>query len=177
MRRAAKPSWDRKSFITGFVTATIIFTVLMAGAIGIASARGVTVRLDSEELAAMVRDQIVAQARAEMPLIIDTAKAEIPYIVEQEMQNQFKSDRMEIAGFVFQMPAELTEQLKKNMRENVERATGKILDGIETDQLAQKFGDDAYKMVLSTLEEEINGQDFQVMLFDLIPLNVNIQIN
>ncbi|MCW3490860.1 hypothetical protein [Dethiobacter alkaliphilus] len=167
---------DRKSFILGFVSSAIIFIVILAGLTAMASARGVTVRLDSEDLAAMVRDRIVAQAKAEMPAIINSAKAEIPAIVEQEMENEFKSDRMEIAGFVFQMPDELMQQLRSNMRRNVEQATGKILDGIETEELAHKFGEDAYAMVLSTMEEEISGQSFQVMLFDLIPMRVRILI-
>ena len=176
MRNPTRSRIDRKSFVWGFASAALIFLIMLSGVTAFASSRGVTVQLDSEDMATLVRDSIVAQARAEMPNIITNAKAEIPIIVEQEMESQFKSDRMEIAGFVFQMPEELTAQLKKNMRQNVESATGKILDGIETEKLAEKFGENAYAMVLSTMESEISGQSFQVLLFDIIPLKVRIQV-
>lgn len=151
--------------------------LLLGGLTGAVAANGVAVKLDSEELAAVIRERIKEQARTEMPKVIAEAKAEIPAIVEKEMESQFASDRMEIAGFVFRMPEELVNQLKSNMQQNVERATGEILDGIDTNQLAEKFGEDAYRLVQETVQAELNGQNFEVMVLGRYPLRVTIHID
>lgn len=154
-----------------------LFVLLLVGIFtGVAAAKGATVSLDSKELAVIVRERIVAQAKAEIPKVIQGAKAEIPAIVEKEMKTSVVSDRMEIAGFVFRMPAELIEQLNSKMRKNVENAAGKIMDGINTDQLAEKFGAEAYLLVQEALQDELAGQTFRVMVFNRIPVRVNVEI-
>jgi len=150
--------------------------LLMGIFTGVVAAKGATVSLDSKELAVIVRERIVAQAKVEIPKVIQGAKAEIPAIVEKEMKTRVVSDRMEIAGFVFRMPAELIEQLNSKMRKNVENAAGKIMDGINTDQLAEKFGAEAYLLVQEALQDELAGQTFRVMVFNRIPVRVNVEI-
>lgn len=150
--------------------------VLVGAFAGVAAVKGATVSLDSKELAIIVRNRIVAQAKAEIPKVIEGAKAEIPAIVEKEMRTRIVSDRMEIAGFVFRMPPELIEQLNSKMRKNVENAAGQILDGIDTDQLAEKFGAEAYMLVQEALQEELAGQTLRVMVFNRIPVRVNVEI-
>ena len=108
--------------------------------------------------------------------MIQGAKAEIPAIVEKEMKTRVFSDRIEIAGFVFRMPAELIEQLHSKMRKNVENAAGEIMDGINTDQLAEKFGAEAYLLVQEALQDELAGQTFRVIVFNRIPVRVNVEI-
>jgi hypothetical protein len=80
---------DRLSFAAGFVVAGIVILLLLAGLGGMAATQGVTVRLEGEELAALIRERIASQVRAEMPKIIEEAKAGIPEIVEKEMETQF----------------------------------------------------------------------------------------
>jgi len=154
-----------------------LFVLLLVGTFtGVAAVKGATVSLDSKELAVIVRERIVAQAKVEIPKVIEGAKAEIPAIVEKEMKTRVISDRMEIAGFVFRMPAELIEQLNSKMRKNVENAAGEIMDGIDTDQLAEKFGAEAYQLVQEALQDELAGKTFRVMVFNRIPVRVNVEI-
>ncbi|MDW7650611.1 MAG: hypothetical protein SCK29_00345 [Bacillota bacterium] len=166
----------RPSFIAGALFSFLFMLLLFAAAVSYFAVQGVTVSLNSDDMALLVRDRISQQARADLPQMIAGAKAEIPEIVAREMEGQLKSDRMEIAGFVFRMPEELTAQLQKNIQSNVENATGKILDGIDTATLAEKFGEDAYQMVKHSMQDEFNNQSFQVLLFNRIPLNVRIQM-
>ncbi len=149
--------------------------VLVGAFAGVAAVKGATVSLDSKELASIVRNRIVAQAKAEIPKVIEGAKAEIPAIVEKEMRTRIISDRMEIAGFVFRMPPEFIEQLNSKMRKNVENA-GQIMDGIDTDQLAEKFGAEAYLLLQEALQEELAGQTLSVMVFNRIPVRVKVEI-
>jgi hypothetical protein len=156
--------------------ALALFVLLLVAAVAMLASRGVSIQLDSEELALHIREQVEIQAKASLPKMIAGAKAEIPRIVREEMQDQL-SDRMEIAGFVFTMPAELMNQLESNLQKNVENATGRILDGIDTKTLALQFGQDAYRMVRQTLQEELHGQTFMVFLFDRIPVPVHVTVN
>lgn len=150
--------------------------VLVGAFAGVAAVKGATVSLDSKELASIVRNRIVAQAKAEIPKVIEGAKAEIPAIVEKEMRTRIISDRMEIAGFVFRMPPEFIEQLNSKMRKNVENAAGQIMAGIDTDQLAEKFGAEAYLLLQEALQEELAGQTLSVMVFNRIPVRVKVEI-
>ena len=85
--------------------------------------QGVTIQLNSEAMARAVQQQAFpGQTGA---LIITEAKAEIPRIVEAEMNHQF-SGRLEIAGFAFSLPEELMLQLRSKMRTHVENVTAQI---------------------------------------------------
>jgi hypothetical protein len=66
------------------------------------------------------------------------------------------------------------EQLRRNMRENVEKATGEILDGINTNMVAEQFGENVYKMILEAIREEFHGQTFEVRAFGRLPLQVRV---
>ncbi len=156
----------------------MIFMLVMVGAAVVyLYLYGVTVNVSSEETAKLVRDKIVAQANSDLPRMIAEAKAEIPEIVAKEMEDQLESDRMEIAGFVFRMPDELMADLRQRLQRNVENATEKILDGIDTEVLAEQFGDNAYKMVQETMEAEFAMQSFTVMIFNRIPIDIRMQVN
>jgi hypothetical protein len=167
---------DRRYFFAGFLSALLLLSAVLAGALFLFTSQGVTVYLDSEEVARLVRNQVIAQARIDLPKLIDGAKAEIPSIVEEEMRDQLTSDRMEIAGFVFTVPDELMSQLKKNMQDNVENATAEILDGIDTDEVAEQFGEDVYRMVRETMQGELHGKSFEIMAFDRLPVLVRVNV-
>ena len=164
---------DSRSFLLGAGSVLALFVLLLAAAVAMLTSRGVAIQLDCEDVALLVREQVESQAKAALPRMIAGAKAEIPRIVREQMQDQL-SDRMEIAGFVFTMPAELLQQLERSLQKNVENATGQILDGIDTATLAAQFAGDAYRMVRQTLQEELHGQTFMVLLFDRIPVPVHV---
>jgi len=168
--------FNGRSFWAGFFCAVLMLCATLAGAFYLLSSQGVTVYLDSEEVARLVRDQVILQARQDLPQLIAGAKAQIPAIVEEEMREQLNSDRMEIAGFVFRVPDELMAQLKKNMQDNVENATAEILDGIDTDEVALQFGEDVYHMVRETMQGELHGQSFEIMAFDRLPVLVRVNV-
>jgi F0F1-type ATP synthase membrane subunit b/b' len=167
---------EPRSFCAGVAFAFLLLLITAGAALAYVSSQGVTVVLDSEQMAELVSESIAEQAKEDLPKIIAGAKSEIPGIVDKEMRDQLSSDRMEIAGFVFRMPEELTEQLRKNMQKNVEKATGQILDGIDTTMLADEFGRNAYSMVRDSMQNEFDGQTFRVMLFNRIPLAVRISM-
>jgi hypothetical protein len=165
------------SLLMGFALAIVLVAAVLVGGVYFLTNHVVRVNLDSEAVALLVRDQIVSQAHLELPKIIEGAKAEIPGIVEKEMEDQLSSDRMEIAGFVFRMPEELMAQLKHNMQANVENATGEILDGIDTALVADQFGEDVYTMVRETMKEELDGRTFTFLIMDRLPLTVQVHVN
>ena len=167
---------ESRSFLLGAGSALVLFVLLLVFAAAMLTSRGVSIQLDSEDLALLIREQVESQAKAALPRMIAGAKAEIPRIVQEQMQDQL-SDRMEIAGFVFTMPAELLHLLERNLQKNVENATGRILDGIDTETLAAQFAQDAYRMVRQTLQEELHGQKFMVFLFDRIPVPVHVIVH
>lgn len=175
--RKRQSSFHRPSFMAGIVCTSLIFILTLAAAATYLSVEGVTLYLDSNQIAALVRDRVVEQAKTDLPNLIAEAKSEIPEIVAKEMKDQLSSDRMEIAGFVFRMPEELMTELRRRLQTNVENATAEILDGMNTSMLAEQFGNNAYDMVRDTIQGEFGGQSFNVMIFERIPLRVKIAIS
>lgn len=175
--RKDKQTWtlDRRSFLAGFMGAMLLAAVVLGSFTAVIATSGLNVQLDGGEMAALIKEQIVVLAKSELPKVIADAKAEIPKIVEQEMSGQL-SDRMEIAGFVFRMPDELMKQLRVKMQSNVENATVQILDGIDTMIFAEQFGDDVYRMIHETMQNELNGQDFTILAFNRIPVKVRVWV-
>jgi len=171
-RRAHLPS-----FLAGFASALFLFLLLFGGVVLLLTYHGVTVTLNSGEIARMVRERVVIQAREDLPRLIDTAKTKIPSIVEAQMREQLISDRMEIAGFVFRVPEELLGQLRQSIRESAEQAATKILEGVDTSALAENMGDNVYLTVQETLSQELHGKIFEVLAYGRLPLRVRLQIS
>lgn len=168
-------SFDCRSFWYGATAAGLIMLALIfAFALSIYS-KGITVRLDSEQITLLIKRQITENTSRKLPEIIAGAKSEIPRIVKEKIEFRF-SDRMEIAGFVFRVPDELLAQLRSSMQQNVEKATGMILDGINTDEIAERLGSDFSAAVKSALQEEMEGQSLHVNLWGVVPVKVRVQI-
>ena len=177
VRKKKRYGWslDKKSFWLGVTSILIIIIVIGSLALRALSEYGLTVYLNSEEIAKSIQEQVMLYAEQEIPQMIEDAKAEIPRIIESEVQAQL-SDRMEIAGFVFTMPAELVEQLTKNMQSNVAKTTGKILDGLNTHILTNQLGNNVYEMVKQAITGELQSQTLQVYFFDRIPVKVRLRV-
>jgi len=166
---------DIKSFFLGFSSGILSLLLVCLILLCILWPQGVTVPLDSETLAKLLQEQFVALAKEELPTVVEQAKAEVPQIVQKKMRNQLPA-RMEIAGFVFRMPDELLRQLERNLQTNVQKTTESILDGIDTSKLAEDFGDSIYEMVKKTMKTELDGQNFQVFLFNRLPLKIKFKV-
>jgi len=177
VRRKERRLWsfDKKSFQLGISCSLIIFLCIFTLLFWGLAKYGLTIYLDSEELAKNIQEQIILFAEHEMPQIIEDVKAEIPRVVRSEMQAQL-SDRMEIAGFVFTMPVELKEQLAKNMQANVEKTIGKILDCLSEHILANGFGNNVYELIRETFTGQLQGHTVQVYILGKIPLKVRLQL-
>ncbi|NLP37919.1 MAG: hypothetical protein GX357_09725 [Firmicutes bacterium] len=169
-------SLDRKSFLLGFGGGFLSLLLLFIIFLIYLWPQGVTVPLDSEMMAYLLQEQFVALAKEQLPTVVEKAKAEVPQVVQKRMQNQLPA-RMEIAGFVFRMPDELLQQLESNLQNNVQKTTEMILDGIDTSQLAVEFGDSVYEMVKETMKKELDGQDFQILLFNRLPLKIWLKVH
>ncbi|HAA37536.1 MAG TPA: hypothetical protein DCE00_01540 [Firmicutes bacterium] len=174
-KRRERWQLEKKSFWYGVSCSLAVLLLINAVIFSYAVTQGVTIQLDSEAMARAVQQQVISQAKQELPLIITEAKAEIPRIVEAEMNHQF-SGRLEIAGFAFSLPEELMLQLRSKMRTHVENVTAQILDGINTQILAEQFGDNVYTKMKKTMSGEFNMKSFPVYIFGRIPLQLRLQV-
>lgn len=174
--RKSRRGFHVPSLLAGAFISLILSVALWVAAFSWLSSHTPDVYLDSEELAEIIGNRVINQIHREMPKIIEEAKAEIPAIVEREMETQLTSDRMEIAGFVFTVPDELMAQLKQNMQTNVENATARILDGIDSGLVAERFGADVCQLVRETIQREMDGKTFTFLLLGRMPLTVRVHI-
>lgn len=172
----AAKRWKRGTFLQGtlFGMALLLGLLFLLGVYLLRN--GVQVYLDSQDVSHSVGAQVTWYAERDLPRMIDGAKAEIPEIVRREMQGQWGSTRMEIAGFVFNLPDELMEQLDGFMRENVENSVYQLLDGIDTGELAREIGETAALLVEEQMQEVLHGQTFYIKVLGPLDLPVTVFI-
>ncbi len=176
MGKKSSKSFDLKSFIIGFTSGLIFILLFTTLALGFISQKGVVVSINSEEVASSVQRQVTQYTREQIPVYMNSAKKEIPDIVENQVKGQFTSGKLEIAGFSFSLPEEFIKSLEDMLKDNIEMGMYNIIDGIDNEELAEDLGIHAYSMVRNALEEEYKGKSFTVKPLRWFSILVTIDI-
>lgn len=139
--------------------------------------RGVTVYLDSNDIAAVVENQIIHYATRDLPLMIDSARAKVPGIIKSELQGQVTAGKIEIAGFVFSVPPELVIQLEEHLQNNVKLIVLSLLDGIDTELLSQEIGGNAANIVKEEMRVSLHEQKVYIPIMGSLNLPIKIYVH
>ncbi|PKM79463.1 MAG: hypothetical protein CVU88_05705 [Firmicutes bacterium HGW-Firmicutes-13] len=165
-----------KSFILGFTSGLIFILLFSSLGLGIISRKGVVVYINSEEVARSVQKQVTEHTREQIPIYMNSAKKEIPDIVEKQVKGQFTTGKLEIAGFSFSLPQEFITRLEDMLKDNIKLGMYNIIDGIDNEELAENLGAHAYNMVKNALKEEYKGKSFTVKPLKWLSILVTIDI-
>ncbi len=176
MVRKMVPKNRIQTFIWGTLCGVTLSVLLLSLGGWWVIRNGVTVYLDSNDIAATVGAQVTSYARNDLPKMIDAAKAEIPSIVKNEMDGQLSERKMEIAGFAFSMPDELVLQLESYFQSNVEKSVYRLLDGLDTSQLSKDIGKTASLLVAEQMREQLHGETFSIPIMGPFELPVTVFI-
>lgn len=179
MGRKRRKFFNLKSFILGMTVGLMVFLLCSSLGLRIISQKGVVVYINSEEVAGSVQKQVTQYTREQLPVYMNSAKKEIPNIVENQIKGQFNSGKLEIAGFSFNLPQEFINSLENMLKDNIEWGMYNIIDGIDNKELAEDLGVHAYNMVKKALEEEYKGKSFTIkpLKWFSIPVTIDIEEN
>ncbi len=164
-------------FVVGTLFGIIIsFLFLMLGGWWWLANRGVTVYLDSNDIASVVEKQVIHYASRDLPLMIDYAKAKVPGIIKSELRGQVITDKIEIAGFVFSVPPELVLQVEKHLQNNVKIIVFSLLEGIDTELLSQEIGVNAAQIVKEEIRDSLHEEKVYIPIAGTLSLPVKFYV-
>lgn|GEM_PF-585342 len=176
MRKKLKRDYHLKSLMAGFA-AGMFFVLLICGAVlGVISQKGVVVYINSEEVARAVQYQVTQFTIDNIPVYMDQAKKDIPQIVEEQVEGQFTSGKLEIAGFSFSLPEEFILNLEGMLKDNIQAGIYSIIDGMDNEGLSRELGNNAYIIAKKALEEEYRGKSFTVKPLDWLSILVTLEV-
>ncbi len=176
MRKKKKNFFHFKSLMVGFIAGLVTFLLLSSVILGFISQEGVVVYINSEEVASTVEKQVTAFTNQQIPYYMGEAKEEVPGIVEKQLEGQFTTGKLEIAGVSFELPEEFVSNLEHMLKDNIEAGIYNIIDGIDNEELSRDLGAYSYKIVKKTLEEEYKGKSLTVKPFEWFSILVTIDI-
>ncbi len=164
-----------KVFLSGLSLGAVLTLAVVAFSAWVVLRDGVTVYIKSEDIAAEIGVQVRSYVERDLPRMIDGAKAEVPYIVENGMDGQITSRRMEIAGFIFAIPDEFFNQLDRYLKDNVTETVYQLLDEIDTTMLAGEIGTMTTSLVEEQMKNNLHGSIINVNIKG--PVNFPVKIH
>ncbi len=174
--RAKKKNVNLRSLMIGFIGGVIIFLFFFTLALSYISQEGVVVYINSEEVASTVQKQVTAFTNQQIPYYMGEAKNEVPGIVEKQLEGQFTTGKLEIAGVSFKLPEEFISNLEHMLKDNIESGIYNIINNIDNEELSRDLGNYSYEIVKKTLEEEYKGKSFTVKPLEWFSIQVTIDI-
>ncbi|MCL5046943.1 MAG: hypothetical protein M1598_09235 [Actinobacteria bacterium] len=177
MRRQRHRSDGRgKWFLLGIVSGILIFLALGTALAVLATRYGIRVELSADEVADLVKAQVSRQSREDIPKIVQRIKDDVPRMVSEEMKGKLSSASIKISDVVITLPPESTRELQQSVEQTVRTAVINILDGMNTDEVAEQMGENAHRMVRDSLNRELGRKKFVYSPFRWLSVPVTVAI-
>lgn len=122
--------------------------------------KGITICIDTSEVAMTVQKEVEKNLRTELPDIVEETKKDIPIIVKKELKGKLGDTKIEVGKIKLTLPKSFSEHLESELQSFTIRTLNNMIDHMDTGQLAQEISRQSYRMVKETLRRELNGKTF-----------------
>ncbi len=136
--------------------------------------KGITICVDTTEVAMTVRKEVEKNLRTELPDIVQDTKKQIPIIVNKELKGKLGDTKLEVGKIKLTLPKSFSERLERELQNYTIRTLDKMIDNMDTGQLAQEISRESYRMVKETLRRELNGKTFMIALSKWIRMPITV---
>ncbi|MGE5561325.1 MAG: hypothetical protein ACM3XN_09830 [Chloroflexota bacterium] len=165
----------RRQFLSGLIVGVILTLSLLAGGATVITRRGVSVSVDIEPVALMVREQVTAEAQRSLPQFVSEMEARVPEMVATEMAQRMRAAAsFSMADFTFDLPDSVTAMIQERLQAIVEDIIYECFAMFDTDLAAAQLGDQAYELVKTSIASEASELALQYRLFGRLPLPVTL---
>lgn len=165
---------DYGMFLGGVVLGLLLAALVVWRAMAGLQEHGVVVEIDTEQIAAQVRDQVRQAARAELPTRLEAMRQAVPQQVAQEAGRRVRAMSLDLGGFKVPMPPVAADQIQAGLEDALRAGMGVALRNADVDAIAGKLGDQAYDLVKVRLAQGLNGQRFTVRPWPWFSLPVTL---
>jgi hypothetical protein len=147
-----------KTFLLGMLLGMTTSGLFLYAAIRVVEARGVIVHVQTEVLAAQVRQEVSAAVQRQLPGALSLLQREIPSRVAQQAGQQLAAARVQVGGFTVSVPANLIVQVKRQVADTVNASLQGAVTSADLERLAQEAGRRAEVLVRQRLEDVLAAQ-------------------
>lgn len=163
----------RREFILGALAGALVTLCALAGGAAVLLQRGVRVDVELEPLAALVREQVTAEARRELPELVSELESRVPEMVAAEMAERMQSAAtINVADFTLELPDSVTKLIQDRLQEVVTEVVYECFAEFDSDWAAGRLGEQAYELVKTSLAAEVSETVVQYRLFGRVPIPV-----
>lgn len=163
------------TFFYGFALGFFLCSALVLCTAFYVSQRGLIIKVNTEEIAAMIQEEVEAEARSQIPQMIAEMRKSVPRLVEEDSQSLAgQTASIRISNFTITLPPETVKEFDDRIKGMVKLSLYKALDKVDSEGLIKGISERTYTYVKSTLEEELAGKTFRVEPFPrfIIPVTL-----
>ncbi|NPV52261.1 MAG: hypothetical protein HPY71_01910 [Firmicutes bacterium] len=153
---------DKRSFLFGIGVGALAVLVIIAGLGYTVLSRGVSLAIDSQRIAALVRTQVEEAARAELPIIAEDLKKSVPAQIGKS-PIKLGDSSIRISNIQISLPSASLRQLENELNRLAERSALATIDTMNFSQLAESVGAITHDVVRETLRSELAGKTVNVV--------------
>jgi hypothetical protein len=146
-----------RQFITGFILGAIFVITAVIGIASIILIKGVTVKVDADKIAYMVRGYVLKRARIELPQMIEQLEQKVPVLVSSKL-NLTDDITLKVSKVEMKLPREIGAQLDKEVKRKVTSMVARSVRSFDTEPVIERLGNSAYDLVRGGLKRELEGK-------------------
>ena len=165
-----KASGFWRGVLVGVFCLIVLITAVMYYTLNV---RGLSIFIDQEKLAAAVRAKIKTRVTQELPLVLDkVAKDTAGHILAGSGAPRLT---VEIGDKRLELPVETVGYLQDQFRAAAEESLRASLGKLDLAPYVNELAEEAYRMVQTTLSEEVYGKTFRFQANRWFSLPVTVQ--
>lgn len=163
-----------RPFTTGLLTGFFLCAAVLLMLAKVVGGSGVTVRLDAEEIAATVRSQVEAEARRQLPLVIQDLERGLPDRVAARLGVGLSQAVIDLYGIKIGIPEDAVRQLRNEVQQMVVDEIHAAVAAADLEGMAAGWGAGADRMVRIVIQEQLEGRLFKVQVLPWLPVVVKV---
>ena len=162
-RKKKLPPGNLLFFFTGMLVGFLFFFTV-ALAITLKNTNGINIYLHGETILDIVSQEIDRQVQKEFPIYMAELKAEVPSLVEKYTQDFISIGKLEIGGYIVNLPPQFIRELEDDLRRDVTYYVLEVFQNLEKQEFIEEFSHNITGNIVKTLLVDLNGQVINIPL-------------
>lgn len=162
-----------RGFITGFFFGIIFVVTAIIGITSTLLVKGITVKVDADKIAYMVRGYVLQRARVELPQFIGELEQRVPLLVSSQL-DLIDAVSIKISKLEMRLPKEFGEKLDREVKQKVSLMIAQSVRSFDTEPLIKSLGNSAYDLVRGGLKRELEGKRISIEAWEWLKIPVTV---
>ena len=169
-----KTSIDKDRYWSGVFTGVFLGCFIISLSIlMVIRMQGLKVAINPQQIARLVQAKVQAEAKRDIPQILEQLKKELPVEVSENLQG-LEDFTIGIGKSQVNLPPEVIGAIKGEFNRVIEEAIINTINNYNTAEYEERLGRNAYEMVEALLQQDIIGKTYLIKTNDWLTVPVKI---